>query len=306
MRGGFLGRRAAAGGGTGASAGNFYSYNITTVDGGSFISCEEIELRATVGGATITGGSIRSGTATASTTNFGSATSAFSLISSSLDGGWVANATTGTLQWADTSTVDVVGVSITSRSSEATRAPKDFTIQWSDDGSSWTTVLTVTGETTWDNAFYDDRTYTWASVGAKKYWRINVTANNGHGSLMGFQSIRFHISGGGIISAVARSVLVTSTLGYFPLSNQLEKVFDGGTGGWTSASSGVTAGRVVFHMPPSVTVAQVTWKSRSGEGARAPKNFTLESASYLTSWTNRGTFNETGWGSQETRAFTLS
>lgn len=59
-----------------------------------------------------------------------------------------------------------------------TRNPKDFSIQWSDDGSAWTTLQSWTNQsfTSGQRVVY---TVTNASPGAKSYWRINVTANNG-------------------------------------------------------------------------------------------------------------------------------
>lgn len=56
----------------------------------------------------------------------------------------------------------------------ATTAPKDFTLDWSDNGSSWTTHATWTGEAVWTSN--ERRKYTITSAPAKNYWRINVTA----------------------------------------------------------------------------------------------------------------------------------
>jgi hypothetical protein len=62
--------------------------------------------------------------------------------------------------------------------------PNAFTIDWSNDGSSWTTHQTVTGEANWIEAATngysgETRSYAIAGAPAKSYWRINVTAKNG-------------------------------------------------------------------------------------------------------------------------------
>lgn len=60
-------------------------------------------------------------------------------------------------------------------------SPKDFTIEYSDNGSSWTTALTVTNETQWYG--YERKGFSWASAGSHAYWRINVSARNGGSTL---------------------------------------------------------------------------------------------------------------------------
>lgn len=60
---------------------------------------------------------------------------------------------------------------------EPNRMPKDWTLQGSNDDSSYTVIDTVTGETAWGNA--EIRTYTCDDVStAYRYFKLNVTANN--------------------------------------------------------------------------------------------------------------------------------
>lgn len=49
------------------------------------------------------------------------------------------------------SAIDVVEVSIASRTSWADRSPKNFSVDYSDDGSTWTEYVVVTGEPTWSS-----------------------------------------------------------------------------------------------------------------------------------------------------------
>lgn len=53
-------------------------------------------------------------------------------------------------------------------------APKDFTLEYSDDGQSWTPAATVTGETGWSVS--EIRSFSVTSPGAHLYWKVNITA----------------------------------------------------------------------------------------------------------------------------------
>ena len=59
-------------------------------------------------------------------------------------------------------------------------APLTFTLDWSDNGSTWTTHQTWSSETYWGS--YERRKYTITSAPAKNYWRINVTARQSGGT----------------------------------------------------------------------------------------------------------------------------
>ncbi len=61
------------------------------------------------------------------------------------------------------------------------RCPKTWTFQGSNDNSSWTTVDTVASETGW--SFGETRTFTCdTATTAYRYFRLNITANNGDGT----------------------------------------------------------------------------------------------------------------------------
>jgi hypothetical protein len=55
-----------------------------------------------------------------------------------------------------------------------TTAPMAFTLDWSDDGSTWTTQQAWTAETNWYS--YERRRYVINGASPHTYWRINVTA----------------------------------------------------------------------------------------------------------------------------------
>lgn len=58
-----------------------------------------------------------------------------------------------------------------------TNTPRDFGLQWSDDGSSWTTAQSWTSQSFTSTYQRKDYVLT-SSAGAHLYWRINITAGN--------------------------------------------------------------------------------------------------------------------------------
>src|SRR5690606_20218197 len=76
---------------------------------------------------------------------------------------------------------DVTKYRIRARADAADGAPKDWTLECSDDGSTWTVAHTVTGQTAW--APGEVREFTLPSVGAHRVWRLNISANNGRSTI---------------------------------------------------------------------------------------------------------------------------
>lgn len=108
-----------------------------------------LEFRATVGGATLCVG----GTAFASS-EFDGARSASQAFDTSAATVWstVGNGLPGHLGYILASASEVNEVSLVARADFGTTfgtTPKDFTIQSSDDGSSWTDEWSVSGQTGW-------------------------------------------------------------------------------------------------------------------------------------------------------------
>ncbi|MEO7100633.1 MAG: RICIN domain-containing protein [Luteolibacter sp.] len=67
---------------------------------------------------------------------------------------------------------------ITSANDTPTRDPRDWQFQGSNDGSSWTAVDTRTAQPSFPNR-YQKMSFNVASPGAYRYYRLNITANNG-------------------------------------------------------------------------------------------------------------------------------
>jgi hypothetical protein len=115
-----------------------------------YTTIAEIELRATHGGADQTG----SGTASAS--SFFSGQPASNAFDNSASSSWTSGATSKP-QWiaydfGSGNDVDIVQIALQSLASFQGRMPKDFALESSSDGSTWTTVKSFTDEPAWASA----------------------------------------------------------------------------------------------------------------------------------------------------------
>jgi predicted alpha-1,2-mannosidase len=90
---------------------------------------------------------------------------------------WLTFASTGWLQYRLSEDVTVKKYALTSANDFPDRDPKDFALQGSSDGSTWTTVDSRTGQTFAKR--FSSHVYDVANPGAYRYYRLNITANNG-------------------------------------------------------------------------------------------------------------------------------
>ena len=76
-----------------------------------------------------------------------------------------------------TKTVSRITITMPDSSHNLNRAPEDFTIAGSNNGTDWTTLLTVTGESAW--SYNEERTYNLSATGAYRYYRFMSTLTIG-------------------------------------------------------------------------------------------------------------------------------
>lgn len=157
--GGMMLQPTAGGGGGGLSA-RYWRVYITANDGsGSYIGMTELELKDTLGGTDLTSAALASANAAASSSVNASNTEAMAFDNSSGNGwlGWVAPQW---IRWDFGAGNDKTIRQITIRGSwnAPSASPKDFELQRSGNGTDWTTVLTVTGQTAWTGST-DVRTF---------------------------------------------------------------------------------------------------------------------------------------------------
>lgn len=93
---------------------------------------------------------------------------------------WFAAATTGWVVYQLSSAKVVTRYTLTSANDLSNRDPKNWQFQGSNDGSSWTTLNTQSGQQF--PARFMLRTYQVTNTTAYSYYRLNITANNGNAS----------------------------------------------------------------------------------------------------------------------------
>lgn len=135
------------------SAHLYWRLNVSANNGASQLALGELALYVAGGASSAATG----GTASASTTN-GSQTASLAF-----DGNtatyWQATVATGQLQYQFASAVDITSYMISEGTGVgASSMPKAWTLEYSDNGSTWTVADTVTNQTRWDN--YQTNVYT--------------------------------------------------------------------------------------------------------------------------------------------------
>lgn len=152
-----------------SSAHRYWRILITATDTSTvYAGFTEIELRGSVGGANLMSVQSANGAALSSGDVNGS-NAAWRAADGSNTSGWLAPLPmTPFPQWwrydfghashVGSPTADVRQVLIRGSHNVPGASPEDFQLQWSDNNSTWTTVLTVTGQTGWTGAS-DARTF---------------------------------------------------------------------------------------------------------------------------------------------------
>ena len=125
----------------------------------SYIGFTEIELRGTSGGPDLMSAQTVNGAASASS-EINASNGAWMAADGRMTYGWLSESASpawwkydfGSPLNAGPAIADVKQVAIYGSYNAPNASHKDFQIQWSDDGSAWTTVLSVTGQTGWTGA----------------------------------------------------------------------------------------------------------------------------------------------------------
>jgi len=91
---------------------------------------------------------------------------------------WLARSTTGWLQFQLSSAKTATKYTLTTANDSSGRDPKSWTVQGSNDGSTWSTLDTQTDQLSGATR-QTTYSYTVATPGAYSYYRLNITANNG-------------------------------------------------------------------------------------------------------------------------------
>lgn len=143
----------------------------TALNGGDQVRLNEVEMRETPGGATInsTKAALPTYTSTA-----GTAANAFLWDRGDTN---ICDLTTpGNIRVDLLSAFAIRHFAVQAGSSVPPKCPTNFTLEYSDNDSTWTVAVTRTGETGWTR--YEGRGFHVPDVGAHRYWRLVVTGTS--------------------------------------------------------------------------------------------------------------------------------
>src|SRR4051794_10148248 len=103
------------------------------------------------------------------------------LVDGSSDSKWLTFASTGWVSLELRDPVTVVRYALTSANDHAERDPRDWTLQGSNDGTSWTTLDTRSGETFAER--FQTKVYDFANTTAYRFYKLDIT-HNGSGNIV--------------------------------------------------------------------------------------------------------------------------
>lgn len=306
----------------GASAGTPHRYwriNVSAADGGANIAILELHMRESVHGPNVA--TIAANVSASSNLLFHDPGDAFS-------SNWDEDTGAGVSSWASSTGANewlrydfgagnqkaIVAVDIWARPDTAfsTQSPKDFTIEYSDNGSSWTVAWTVTGSTGWRSREHRKFVKTGhtdsSTMGSHTYWRIMVTESHGAASNTGIGEIEFRSVAGVSQSSTGGTPLASSELSS---TYSAAKAFagDGGTTHWTSAqgANSFNAQEIQYQHTSARTVAQLMLQARNDAFRNEhPKYFQLLWSDNGTNWTHGADCSTlSAWGLNEIRTFNV-
>lgn len=81
---------------------------------------------------------------------------------------------------------------------EAARAPKDWTLEGSNNNSTWDTLDTRTNQTSWGSGEWRAYTCNSPTGTAYRYYRVNITANNGDGTYVQLDKVFMYAQAAGV------------------------------------------------------------------------------------------------------------
>jgi hypothetical protein len=237
----------------------------------------EIELRETASGSDVTG----SGTASANSTEGGwPASNAFDNNNSTA---WNSAGFAGVPVWiaydfGSGNDKDIVEFTLRVRSDYAGNAPKDFSLQYSDDGVTWYSKISPASQTGWSTG--EVRTFTYAAPSnSHRYWRIFMTEANA--AATSFQICKMELRGSAGGSDITGSGTATASSTRFDSSP--DNPFDSdGTTYWDSNTAG--GHWLKYDFGSAQTVAEVAIIFSTNYTGSSPPGFQIQSSDDDTTW----------------------
>lgn len=202
---------------------------------------------------------------------------------SSTNWGTAEGVTSAYIRYQFTTGKTIVKVNITGGTNQ-TRSPRNFTIKGSNNGTSWTTLHTVTGET-WSSS--ETKTYTFSNTTSYTYYEINVTSVNG-GSIINIKEIEYMEDIG------------TSWKAFNDTNSDADDC-------WLTAS-GTTAASIQYQFTSGKTITSYSITSRNDATQTiSPKTWKLYGSNNGSDWTELDSQADiTDWEQDETKVYVIS
>ncbi|MCH9649588.1 MAG: discoidin domain-containing protein [Deltaproteobacteria bacterium] len=190
------------------------------------------------------------------------------------------------------------------------RAPKDFTLQGSNNGSLWATLDTRSNQTGWVSG--TPRSYTVANPGSYSRYRLHITDDNDFRAgvvVISIGNLQFEsCSCPDLVPTLTGNSSAVSTSGIFSSSYPAWKAFDGSNSSMWISQVWETPAWIAYNFGSSRRVTQYSLNNTNGSlTSRAPKNFTLQGSNNGFIWLTLDTRNnQTGWVSGTPRTYTVA
>lgn len=291
----------------GSPLARYWRIEMTATDGSTTgFAINDLELLDGTGVNIATGG-----TASASSTASGSAASNAFGGASWDQGSWISN--TASTSWLKYDfgagvTKKITGVVIHAPPSPANQSPKTFSVQYSNDDTTWTTLFSVADSSGWvpyesRKFFAPDYTYTGSPHAALKYWRA-YCRNATDGVEVQFADIQFRASPGGADQTTNGLAFGSSQ---FSGSYQYAYAFDASLSTvWAASSSGVA--HIGYQFITPVKVAEASFLPRSDLPGRAAQYIKVQGSNSISGpWTTiYSVQNISGWTSSVYKTYSDS
>lgn len=279
------------------AAHRYWRINITANAGdASFLAIAEIEMRATVGGADQCSGGTASASASDGASPPGNAVDNNNTTRWSTPSG----TTTGWWKYDFGSAVEVVEYVIRAHPSTGGRSPKNWTLEYSDDDSTWTVADTRAALAYWGNGQARGFRCGQEFVGdAFAAWMVSVSSNDGDTNYLQIAEIELRTTAGGTDITGSGTASAASEVAGF----EAGKAIDNNADTRWSTQSGTKSAWLRYQHPSDVSIAQYTIQAGT-TGGRAPREWVLEGAAgdgiFFVRDARSGV---TGWTAGETRTF---
>lgn len=202
---------------------------------------------------------------------------------------------------------DIVELRMRSHADWIDRMPSAFQFQYSDDGSTWTTLWTMNGQGgNWSaaayTAFTGDMRYDDPGITAR-FWRVRATAAQA-GNIFAAREIKMFLTGSSVNQCTGGSIFCSGVAGSaYPPSF----AFDGNAGVsdnfWASAATlPTTAQWIGYKFSSAKSIASLAFTARDDLN-QAPKDFVIEYWDGATFQTMATVTGAPAWANSETRTY---